>query len=55
MKKGRGPVYTEIARILLTAGANPNLGDHDGLTPLAHATKAGNTEIAALLRAAGGK
>lgn len=55
MKKGRGPVHTEIARLLLAAGANPNLPDHQGVTPLAHAEQAGNHEIAALLRAAGGK
>lgn len=55
MKKGRGPVHTEIARLLLAAGANPNLPDHQGVTPLAHAERAGNHAIAALLRAAGGK
>jgi hypothetical protein len=55
MKKGRGPVHTEIARLLLAAGANPNLPDHQGVTPLAHAEQAGNREIAALLKAAGGK
>jgi len=54
MKKGRGPVHTEITKLLLAAGANPNLADHQGVTPLAHAEQAGNHEIAALLRAAGG-
>ncbi len=55
MKKGRGPKHTEIARLLLAAGANPNLPDKHGVTPLAHAIQAGNTELAELLRAAGGK
>jgi uncharacterized protein len=55
MKKNRGPVHTEITRLLLAAGADPNLPDHQGVTPLAHAEQAGNKEIAALLRAAGGK
>jgi hypothetical protein len=55
MKKGRGPMHTEITKLLLAAGANPNLPDHQGVTPLAHAEQAGNIEIAALLRAAGGK
>jgi uncharacterized protein len=55
MKKNRGPVHTEITRLLLAAGANPNVPDHQGLTPLAHAEQAGNKEIAALIRAAGGK
>jgi hypothetical protein len=55
MKKKRGPVHTEIAKLLLAAGANPNIADHQGVTPLAHAERAGNHEIAALLKAAGGK
>ncbi len=55
MKKGRGPVHAEITRLLLAAGADPNLADKKGVTPLAHAEQAGNVEIAALLRAAGGK
>jgi ankyrin repeat protein len=55
MKKNRGPVHTEITRLLLAAGADPNVPDHEGLTPLAHAERAGNKEIASLIRAAGGK
>ena len=50
MRKRRDPVYTEIVRILLAAGANPNLPDHQGLTPLSHAERAGNPELAALIR-----
>jgi ankyrin repeat protein len=55
MKKGRGPVHLEITQLLLAAGANPNLPDHQGVMPLAHAERAGNHEIAALLKAAGGR
>lgn len=55
MKKNRGPVHAEITRLLLAAGADPNVPDHQGLTPLAHAERAGNKEIATLIRAAGGK
>jgi len=55
MKKKRGPVHTEITRLLLAAGADPNIPDKQGVTPLSHAVQAGNLEIAALLRAAGGK
>ena len=55
MKKNRGAVHAEITRLLLAAGANPNIPDHQGVTPLAHAEQAGNMEIAAQLRAAGGK
>lgn len=54
--KKRDPIYTEIVRDLLAAGANPNLPDkRENLTPLQHCLKVGNTEIADLLRAAGGK
>ena len=52
--KHRGPVYTEIVRALLAGGANPNLADKDGVTPLAHAVSSGDAEIAELLKAAGG-
>jgi uncharacterized protein len=55
MKKNRGPVHAEITRLLLAAGADPNVPDHQGRTPLAHAEQAGNKEIAALIRAAGGR
>ena len=55
MKKNRGAIHAEITRLLLAAGADPNLPDHKGVTPLAHAERAGNHEIAALLKAAGGK
>ena len=55
LKKGRGPVHTEITRLLLAAGADPNIADQQGITPLAHAERAGNHEIAALLKAAGGR
>lgn len=50
-----GPRHQQITRLVLAAGANPNLADRDGVTPLAHAIARGQTEIAALLRAAGGK
>lgn len=50
-----GPRHVEIVRLLLAAGADPNLADGDGVTPLAHAQQRGFTQIAELLRAAGGK
>jgi len=54
--KKRDPIYTEIVRDLLAAGANPNIPDkRENLTPLQHCLKVGNLEIADLLRAAGGK
>lgn len=50
-----GPRHTEVVRLLLTAGADPNRADGGGTTPLAHAERRGFGAIAALLRAAGGK
>ncbi|WP_408897369.1 ankyrin repeat domain-containing protein [Nocardioides sp. R1-1] len=42
--------YREIVRILLEAGADPTIADHDGVTPLEHAQRQGYDEIADLLR-----
>jgi len=49
-----GPRHTETVRLLVAAGANVNLADRQGVTPLAHARSRGYAEIAALLKAAGG-
>ncbi len=45
-----GKDYQEIVRILLDAGADPNIGDRDGVTALEHAESRGYREIAELLR-----
>jgi ankyrin repeat protein len=50
-----GARHTEIVRMLLAAGANVNLSDHQGMTPLQHAMQRGQGAVAALLRAAGGR
>lgn len=50
-----GPVATEITRLVLEAGADPNIRDKDGVSPLQHARKRGFKEIAKLLEAKGGK
>lgn len=50
-----GPRHTEVVRLLLDAGADPNLADATGTTPLAHATQLDFGEIAALLERAGGR
>ncbi|WP_418060998.1 ankyrin repeat domain-containing protein [Pimelobacter simplex] len=42
--------YQEIVRILLAAGADPSIADHDGVTPRQHAERRGYDAIAALLR-----
>lgn len=47
-----GPRYVEIARLLIAAGANRELADRDGVTPLEHARRRGQTEIVRLLTAA---
>jgi len=45
----------EATRLVLAAGANVNLADRDGVTPLAHARRRGQSAVAQLLVAAGGK
>lgn len=50
-----GARHTEIVRLLVAAGANVNLADRDGVTPLAHARKRGFAAIARVLETAGAK
>lgn len=50
-----GDVHTEIVRLLLAHKANPNIADHDGVSPLAHARRRGYTSMAKLIAAAGGR
>ncbi len=50
-----GPRHTEVVRLLVEAGANVNLADGQGVTPLAHARKRGYSQIAAILQAAGAR
>jgi ankyrin repeat protein len=45
--------YEEIVRILLAHGANPNLADDIGETPLSRAKSSGNTKIVEMLVKAG--
>jgi len=45
--------HQEIVRLLLEAGADPDLADRDGITPLAHARARGQAEIVAILEAGG--
>lgn len=47
--------YLEIARLLVARGANPNLADREGVTPLAHARQRRHEALAALLSEAGAR
>ena len=43
-----GPAHVETARLLLEAGADPNIGDNAGVTPAEHARLRGFSEMVAL-------
>ncbi len=45
-----GPVYIEIVRLLVNAGADRSITDKDGVSPLAHAERMGYDKIAKLLK-----
>jgi ankyrin repeat protein len=47
--------YLEIARMLLARGADVNLADRQGVTPVGHAERRQHTALAAILTAAGGR
>jgi hypothetical protein len=50
-----GPVHTEIVRLLVAGGANVNIADREGVTPLAHARGRGFRAMAEVLERAGGR
>ena len=50
-----GPRHIEATKLLLAAGANANIADKEGVSPLTHARRRGHTEVARLIAAAGGK
>ena len=50
-----GPRHQEITRLVLRAGADPNIPDKRGKTALAHAEARRLTAIAAILRAHGAR
>lgn len=50
-----GDRHRQIVELLVEAGADVNLADGNGVTPLQHARAAGYHDIAALLEAAGGR
>lgn len=50
-----GARHTETLRLLLAGGANPNIADRNGMTPLALAKARGYANMVRLLEAAGGR
>ena len=50
-----GVRHQKATKLVLAAGADPNLADNDGISPLAHARTKGQGEIAALIEAADGR
>ncbi len=50
-----GPRHTEVVRLLIAHGADVNLADGEGTTPLAHARRRGFAEIAKMIEMAGGR
>jgi ankyrin repeat protein len=44
-----GPRHTEVVRLLVDAGADVNLADGDGVTPLEHAQQRGFDEMVKIL------
>lgn len=50
-----GKAHTKIVELLLRAGARTNIADRQGMTPLAHARKRGQSAIVALLTKAGAR
>lgn len=52
---GEGERHRQIVAFLLDAGADPNIADRNGITPLRHARARGYRKIESVLRAAGGR
>lgn len=50
-----GPRHVACAEALLKGGANPNIGDRSGVTPLMHAERRGFARMAEVIRTGGGK
>jgi uncharacterized protein len=50
-----GARYRDVTKLVLAAGANPNIADRDGVSPLTHAIRKGQDEVASLIKAAGGR
>ena len=45
-----GQRHVEVTKLVLAAGANPNIADRDGVSPLRHARQRNQRDVAALIR-----
>ncbi len=50
-----GPRHTEVVRLLVEAGANVNLADSNGVTPLSHARQRGYIQMIEILQNVGAR
>jgi len=50
-----GNAHTEIVRLLVEAGAKPDIADRDGVTPLGHARRRGYAAMVGILEGAGAR
>jgi uncharacterized protein len=50
-----GRNHTEVVRLLVGAGADVNLADGEGVTPLEHARQRGYDKIVRILQSAGAR
>jgi uncharacterized protein len=50
-----GPTHSDILRLLVEAGANVNIADRDGVTPLRHARRRGFSAMVQILEARGAR
>jgi ankyrin repeat protein len=50
-----GPRHIEVVRLLIAAGADVNLADGNGISPLAHARQRGYGQIVEMLQKAGAR
>ncbi len=48
-----GPRHQQIVQVLVDAGADVNIADKEGVTPLQHARQKGFHEIVEILKSAG--
>ena len=49
------PRYVEVAGLVLSAGADPNIADKDRVSPLTHAKRKGQREMARMIESFGGR